>query len=122
MPKLVEPHRGPSQEASLALAKLGRDIAVARKRRGISQLGLATRLGVGRETIIRLEHGDHRVSVGVLAGALVEFGMIDRVSVLVDPHTDRIGISNDISKLPWRVREGAGNTIQADMEAGVKDI
>jgi transcriptional regulator with XRE-family HTH domain len=105
-----------------ALLKLGRDLSIARKRRRISQLGLATRLGVCRETIIRLEHGDRRVNVGVLAGALAEFGMIDRISVLVDPHTDRIGISNDVSNLPQRVREGSGDTIQAEMEAGVIGI
>jgi DNA-binding transcriptional regulator YiaG len=44
--------------ATRALRKLGRDLAVARRKRGISTDDMAARLFVSRDTLWRLERGD----------------------------------------------------------------
>lgn len=49
----------------IALTTLGQMIKSARIERGISQLDLASRLNVSRYTVMSIEKGDPKVSVGV---------------------------------------------------------
>jgi DNA-binding XRE family transcriptional regulator len=44
--------------AERALCKLGRDLALARRKRGISTSDMAARLFVSRDTLWRLERGE----------------------------------------------------------------
>ncbi len=86
------------------LRKLGRDLSVARRRRGISTADMASRLFVGRETLWRLERGDPSVSVGTLATATFILQLEDRLANLAEPASDELALSLDESRLPQRIR------------------
>lgn len=85
-----------------ALKALGRDIAVARKRRRIPQQLMADRMLVSRQTLQRLEAGDPTVSLGVLASAFFILGFTPRLETLLAPDTDALGIGEDLARLPRR--------------------
>ena len=82
------------------LQKLGRDIAIARKRRRMSLSEMAERMMVNIKTVQRLEKGDPAVSIGIVATALWVLGMHRRIAGLVAPETDQIGLQEDIKRLP----------------------
>ncbi len=83
-----------------AIAQLGKDIAVARRRRKLPQRLMAERMLVSVQTVQRLEAGDPTVGLAVLASALLVFGMTERLAGLVAADSDRAGISEDIARLP----------------------
>lgn len=72
--------QGPSipLPAPHALRKLGRDLALARRKRGISTSDMAARLFVSRDTLWRLEKDDPNVSLGTLATAAFILQLHDR--------------------------------------------
>lgn len=53
-----------------ALSVMGKTIAVARKRKGVSQTELATRMGVTPVTVARIEKGHPGSSLGTVFKAL----------------------------------------------------
>ncbi len=55
-----------SHPAKTALSLLGQLIKTARGRHKMSQLELAERLGVSRQTIMALEQGNPKVGVGIV--------------------------------------------------------
>jgi transcriptional regulator with XRE-family HTH domain len=71
--------------ASHALRKLGRDLALARRKRGISTSDMAERLFVSRDTLWRLERGDSTVALGTLATAAFVLQLHDRLANLAEP-------------------------------------
>jgi transcriptional regulator with XRE-family HTH domain len=87
-----------------AIQKLGRDVALARRRRQITQHSLAERIGASPATIHRLENGDPRTPLHFIARVLHVFGEIDRLSSLLDTGEDAIGLSLMDEQLPKRVR------------------
>jgi transcriptional regulator with XRE-family HTH domain len=87
-----------------AIEKLGGDIALARRRRRISQLSLAERIGASLATVKRMESGDIRVPIHFIARALHVFGEIERVSQLLDTAEDAIGLTLMDEQLPRRIR------------------
>ena len=87
-----------------AIEKLGGDIALARRRRRISQLSLAERIGASLATVKRMESGDIRVPIHFIARALHVFGEIERLSQLLDTGEDAIGLSLMDEQLPRRIR------------------
>ena len=87
-----------------AIEKLGGDIALARRRRRISQASLAERIGASLSTVKRMESGDIRVPVHFIARALYVFGEIGRLSQLLDTGEDAIGLSLMDEQLPRRIR------------------
>lgn len=86
------------------LARLGADIAVARKRRRISLRDMAARMSVSLSTLQRLERGEPAVSLGVLLSALWVLQLHDRVDGLLDPGGDRVGLLLELERLPKRLR------------------
>ena len=90
-----------------ALRKLGGDLALARRKRGISTADMATRLFVSRDTLWRMERGDPTVALGTLATAAFIFGLLDRLANLAAPATDALGLSLDEESLPRRIRRSA---------------
>ena len=82
------------------LQKLGRDIAIARKRRRMSLSEMAERMMVNIKTVQRLEKGDPAVSIGIVTTALWVLGMHRRIGDLVAPETDQTGLQEDIKRLP----------------------
>jgi transcriptional regulator with XRE-family HTH domain len=87
-----------------ALRKLGGDLAVARRKRGISTSDMAARLFVSRDTLWRLERGDPGVAVGTLATAAFILGLHERVAKLAEPSSDELGLDLDERRLPQRIR------------------
>jgi transcriptional regulator with XRE-family HTH domain len=87
------------------LQKLGRDIAVARKRRHLSMSELAERMMVNLKTVQRLEKGDPTVGIGIVAAALWILGMHRRLGDLVAPESDTTGLQEDIKNLPRDFRK-----------------
>lgn len=67
-----------------ALAKLGGDIQIARRRRRIRQQSFADNLGVSRATVHRLEAGDPGVSIGVLCRACLALGHLEALRTLIE--------------------------------------
>lgn len=90
--------------AAHALRKLGRELALARRKRGISTQDMAARLFVSRDTLWRLERGDPTVSCGTLATAAFVLQLHDRLANLATPGTDTLGLSLDEQRLPKRIR------------------
>lgn len=88
-----------------AIKKLGEDIALARRRRGISQKSLAWRIGASESTLRRLEKGDLRIPLEYVARAMHVFGEIDRLGALLDTARDDIGLTLMDERLPQRVRQ-----------------
>ena len=90
--------------AAHTLRKLGRDLAVARRKRGISTADMAGRLFVSRDTLWRLERGDPTVSMGTLATAAFVLQLHERLAGLAAPASDDLALSLDERRLPQRIR------------------
>jgi transcriptional regulator with XRE-family HTH domain len=90
--------------AAHALRKLGRDLALARRKRGISTADMASRLFVSRDTLWRLERGDPTVSLGTLVTAAFVLQLHDRLADLAAPASDDLALSLDERRLPKRIR------------------
>jgi len=90
--------------AAQALRKLGRDLALARRKRGISTGDMASRLFISRSTLWRMENGDPNVALGTLATAVFVLQLHDRLASLAAPATDALALSLDEQRLPKRIR------------------
>src|SRR5271155_4344985 len=89
----VPDHSSIPLPATHALRNLGRDLALARRKRGISTSDMAARLFVSRDTLWRLERGDPAVAIGTLATAIFVLGLHDRLANLAAPATDELALS-----------------------------
>ena len=90
--------------AAHALRKLGRDLALARRRRGISTTDMAARLFVSRDTLWRLERGDPTVALGTLVTATFVLQLHERLANLAAPANDELALDLDERRLPQRIR------------------
>ncbi|MGB5104064.1 MAG: helix-turn-helix transcriptional regulator [Steroidobacteraceae bacterium] len=93
-----------SAPAARALAKLGHDVALARRRRRLTQASLAERAGIARKTLTRLEKGDPKVALEYLARVLHVLGEVGRLEQLLDTGADEAGLLMMDENLPQRVR------------------
>ncbi len=91
-------------KAKRALAKLGADIAAARKKRSLTTLMMAERMGVAKATYLKVEKGDPTVAMGSYAMALFILGFEGGLGDLVDQRRDDQGLLLDAERLPQRVR------------------
>ena len=87
-----------------ALAKLGADIAIARRKRNLTIMMMAERIGAAKSTYLRIEKGEPTVSMGLYAMTLFVLGFGEAVGDLVDARHDDIGLLLDADRLPKRVR------------------
>lgn len=87
-----------------AITKLGNDLALARRRRRISQESLAIRIGASLSTVKRMEKGDMRIPLHFIARTLHVFGELERLTALIDTAKDDIGLTLADEQLPQRVR------------------
>ena len=90
--------------AAHALRQMGHDLALARRKRGISTADMAARLFVSRDTLWRLERGDPTVSLGTLVSAAFVLQLHDRIASLAAPATDTLALELDERRLPERIR------------------
>lgn len=87
-----------------AIAKLGSDVSLARRRRHISQESLAKRIGASLSTVRRMEKGSLSTPLVFLARTLHVFSELPRLENLLDTAQDDIGLTLMDEKLPLRVR------------------
>ncbi len=87
-----------------ALKKLGADIALARRRRHLTQESMAERLRISEATVRRMEHGDAGISIGTIAQAFFVLGELGKIAQLLDTASDEIGLTLMNEQLPQRVR------------------
>ncbi len=90
--------------ASRALVKLGKDIAVARKKRRISTVSMAERAFISRGTLYKVERGDPSVSMGIYATVLAILGLVDGLAQVADRRSDHLGLDIDEDRLPRKVQ------------------
>lgn len=86
------------------MAKLGQDLAIARRKRHFTISMMVERMGVATNTYRRVERGDPTVAMGAYAMALFVLGLGNALGDLVDPRRDDVGLQLDEARLPKRVR------------------
>ena len=59
------------------LEKVGENIKLARKRRDLTTIQVSERAGIDRSTLVRIEKGDGRVSLGAYFNVLRVLGLQD---------------------------------------------
>lgn len=87
-----------------ALAKLGTDLALARRRRRLTQASMAERIQTSVATLRRMERGDPRIPIGLIAQAFFVLGEVDKLTHLLDTASDDIGLGLMNEQVPKRVR------------------
>jgi DNA-binding XRE family transcriptional regulator len=87
-----------------ALSNLGADVALARKKRSLTTMMMAERLGVAKSTYLKIEKGDPTVSMGVYAMTFFVLGFDEALAEILDPRRDDQGLLLDAARLPKRVR------------------
>jgi len=92
-----------------SLAKFGRDLALARRKRRLTTAMMSERIGVAKTTYVRVEKGDATVSLGIYAMALFVLGFGDVFAGLVDAKSDEDGLLFDAERVPKRVRAKKGS-------------
>jgi len=102
MPRASRVTTGLPPQSKRALESLGRDIAIARKRRKITQRLMAERMFVSVQTVQRLESGDPTVGIAVLASALFVLGFTKRLAELAAPDSDQVGMREELARLPTK--------------------
>jgi DNA-binding XRE family transcriptional regulator len=89
--------------ARQALAKLGQDMTVARKKRRISTVSMAERAFISRGTLYKIERGDPTVSMGIYATVLSILGLIDGLAKVADRRDDTLGLDLEEDRLPRKI-------------------
>ena len=86
------------------IAKLGTDISTARRKRALTIRMMAERIGIHKNTYLKIEKGDPTVAFGMYAMALFVLGLANALTALADPGTDDTGLLLDADRLPKRIR------------------
>lgn len=83
---------------------LAEDIAAWRKLRGLTQVQLADRAGIGRATLARFEQGEGGISLESLLRVLRALGILENLTRALDPYESDVGRMRAGEELPRRVR------------------
>ncbi len=103
----------PNLAVDRTLKALGHNLDLARRRRGLSQADLASRMGVSVSTVRRLEGGHPGTALTHLASALQVFGDLEKLSLLLDTQADAVGLALMDAELPSRVHSKRRQTPKA---------
>jgi DNA-binding XRE family transcriptional regulator len=99
-------------EAPFAVADqirvLGERIRVARVRRRMSQDDLARACGISRTTLVRMEAGSPRATLGATYSVLWTLGLLPTAAGIADPDTDEHGKTLEAARAAKRVRRSRG--------------
>lgn len=87
-----------------SLAKLGKDLRDARRKRSLTVEMMIERVGVSKATYLKVEKGHPSVSMGVYAMTLFTLGFSNALAEIADSRNDDTGMLMDSSRLPKRVR------------------
>lgn len=87
-----------------SLAKFGRGLGIARRRRHLTMAMLAQRTGLAKSTYARIEKGDPSVAIGAYAMTLFVLGFGAALGDVTDARRDDVGMQLEEERLPKRVR------------------
>ena len=87
-----------------SLLKLGKDIALARRKRKLTVEMMSERVGVAKATYTRVEKGDPSVAMGVYTMVIFVLGLGDSLFTFTDPGNDERGLLLEEEYIPKRVR------------------
>lgn len=87
-----------------SVAQVGRQIAVARLRRGWRQKDLAEKAGITRATLIGIEQGKPGTGFGAYVAVLWALGLHHKVTELAAPDEDVEGLTLEAARRPERAR------------------
>lgn len=93
------------------LARLGGHLAIARKRRGLTQAELAKKAGLGRVTVHRIEQGSSGAEFGAWLSLLWALGLERTADLLAAPESDDVGLTLERGRLPQRARGPAAKDL-----------
>jgi transcriptional regulator with XRE-family HTH domain len=85
------------------IARIGADISLARRVRGMAADDFAKRIGISRSTLHRLETGDPGVALNTLAMALHALGRLDAFAQIADASNDHVTIMQMKDHAPKRI-------------------
>lgn len=83
---------------------IGDHLRTWRKLHAMTAAEVATRAGISRGTLRRLENGDPAVSLGVVLSVVRALGQLPAVTAAFDPMNSDIGRLRSREQLPQRVR------------------
>jgi hypothetical protein len=113
MPKQPDALTSLPPPVSSALRSLGENLAIARVRRKEPQRAWAKRLGISVPTLIRMEHGDPGVSMGIYATALWLIGRVQAIQDAADPGSDRGALELDVREAMERRAVRSAASVEA---------
>ena len=87
-----------------ALVAVGDDLALARRRRGISTSSMAERAGISKKTLYRLEHGVSGVSWGAVVRVLNILNLLPELSKALNTTNDALGLALMNKAVAKRIR------------------
>ena len=102
MAKAATTPRQPPGAVAETLTQLGRRIRIARLRRRLTQLEVATRIGVSRFVVADLEKGKPSTGIAAYLGALWVLGLLEQMDDVADPMHDHEGILLERARGPQR--------------------
>jgi hypothetical protein len=113
MPKTPDALTALPPAVSSALRGLGENLAIARVRRKEPQRAWAKRLGISVPTLIRMEHGDPGVGMGIYATALWLVGRVQAIPEAADPANDRGALELDVREAVKRRAVRSAASVEA---------
>ena len=87
-----------------ALVAAGDDLALARRRRGLSTSSMAERAGISKTTLYRLEHGDSGVSWGAVVRVLNILNLLPELNKALNTTNDALGLALMNKAVAKRIR------------------
>ena len=87
-----------------ALVVAGEDLALARRRRGLSTSSMAERAGISKKTLYRLEQGDPGVSWGAMARVLNILDLLPELNKALNTTNDALGLALMNKAVAKRIR------------------
>ncbi|HET8834569.1 MAG TPA: helix-turn-helix domain-containing protein [Gemmatimonadales bacterium] len=93
----------PSPALAEALAGFGAGLRDLRRRRRLPMTYAADQARLSRATLYKIERGDPSVSFGLYAKVLQAYGLLGRLTVIVDGRFDAPGLAMERARLPSRI-------------------
>jgi transcriptional regulator with XRE-family HTH domain len=92
----------PNQRIIDSLMTMGENVRLARLRQDVTINELATRAGLARTTIIRIEQGAPGVAISAWASVLDQLDLLGSFAASVEASRDLAGLAKRDSELPAR--------------------
>ena len=87
-------------EVESAIISLGKNIRIARIRRGLRLVDLAQKIGISRFSLAAIEKGKPSASIGSYVGALWALGLLKQLESLGSPDLDEEGKALEAIRSP----------------------